>query len=133
MEGGFFEIRLEKIVRLRDTLGCLSGHDTCVLSTGATPPDEGARMLGTVKLGAMAAVLAMVAVALTAGVALAATLIGNDAPNTIVGTADSDLIEGSGGGDALHGQGSADAVYSRDGAFARRWPHRRKGTCGPLG
>src|SRR4028118_1052583 len=72
-------------------------------------------MLKTVKLGAMAAVLAMVAVTLTAGVALAATFIGNASPNTIVGTADSDVIEGRGGGDALHGQGSVDAVYGGDG------------------
>ena len=55
----------------------------------------------TVRLSAMAAVLAMVAIAMTAGVALAATFIGNASPNTIVGTTDSDVMEGRGGGDAL--------------------------------
>ena len=63
-------------------------------------------------LGVMAAVLAMV---LSAGVALAASFIGSDAPNTIVGTAGGDVMEGRGGGDALHGEGSVDAVYGGDG------------------
>ncbi len=53
----------------------------------------------TAKLGATVAVLATVTVALTAGVAMAATFVGNDAPNTIVGTAEGDVIEGRGGGD----------------------------------
>ena len=49
-------------------------------------------------------------VALSAGAALAAELIGNDKPNTIVGTDQNDLIEGKDAGDSLYGKGAKDRV-----------------------
>ena len=40
VEGKFSEVLLEKLVRLGDTPGCLSGHHTCVSSRGTCHPTK---------------------------------------------------------------------------------------------
>jgi hypothetical protein len=55
------------------------------------------------------------ALALSAGTALAATLLGTGAPNTLTGTGGSDVLVGRGGSDDVHGMGGRDALYGGSG------------------
>ena len=61
------------------------------------------------------AVLSALMLALTAGAAFAANLVGDDRPNTIYGTNSADTIDGRGGGDLLVGQGGPDRVIGGSG------------------
>lgn len=54
-------------------------------------------------------------VALGAGAALAANLVGDDGPNRLVGTAENDLLRGRGGNDRLVGGGDSDRLFGGDG------------------
>ena len=61
------------------------------------------------------AVLSALMLAMSAGVALAANLVGNDFANTIYGTNAADSIDGRGGDDLLVGQGGPDRVIGGSG------------------
>lgn len=53
-------------------------------------------------------------VARAAGVAVAATFVGNDRPNTISGANSADFIRGLGGNDTLYGRLGNDRIYGGD-------------------
>jgi Ca2+-binding RTX toxin-like protein len=62
-------------------------------------------------------VVALVAaLMMTAGIALAESLRGDDGSNTIEGTNDSDRIVGLAGDDDLYGLGGADDIFGNGGA-----------------
>ena len=57
-------------------------------------------------------VVALVALMVAGGVALAATLNGDDGPNTLYGTAQADVIRGYGGNDRIYPGNGVDQVYA---------------------
>ena len=61
-------------------------------------------------------VMAVVALVLGSGVALAAVKVGTESQDELFGTGDSDVLYGRGGGDFLEGCGGDDILYGGDGA-----------------
>jgi hypothetical protein len=61
-------------------------------------------------------VVALVALMVAGGVALAETINGDDGPNNLNGTAQPDLIRGYGGNDSISPGDSVDLVYAGRGA-----------------
>ena len=60
--------------------------------------------------------MAVVALVLGGGVALAAVRVGTESQDELSGTGDSDVLYGGGGGDFLEGCGGDDILYGGDGA-----------------
>jgi Ca2+-binding RTX toxin-like protein len=52
---------------------------------------------------------------LASGVALAANIVGNNAPNVLNGTPQADNIAGAGGNDTIRGRGGADRLFADSG------------------
>ncbi len=57
-------------------------------------------------------VVALVALVVAGGVALAETVNGDDGPNTLYGTAQADIIRGYGGNDRIYPGNGVDQVYA---------------------
>ena len=66
-------------------------------------------------LAAFVVTLLLVALVLTGGVALAATIKGDNGPNTLTGTPRADLIRGYGGNDNITGGKGVDRIYAGPG------------------
>src|SRR5829696_6467418 len=81
-------------------------------------PDEAATRDGRdhVRRTTLTLVVALVALMVAGGVALAETINGDDGPNKLNGTAQADVIRGYGGNDEIHPGNGVDQVYAGRGA-----------------
>jgi Ca2+-binding RTX toxin-like protein len=68
----------------------------------------------TRRMSILIAVMGLMVIAF-AGVALAATKIGDAGPNRLVGTAENDTLKGKGGADTLVGRGDSDLLVGGKG------------------
>jgi len=68
-------------------------------------------MATRIRRAVVAVALALLMAACLAGVAWAATLVGNAGDNHLTGTAEKDVIYGMAGGDAIDGRGKADDLH----------------------
>jgi Ca2+-binding RTX toxin-like protein len=75
----------------------------------------GKAMAARIRRAVVAVALALLMVTALAGVAWAATLIGNAGDNNLRGTSEKDVIYGMAGGDAIDGRGKADELHGGSG------------------
>ena len=78
----------------------------------ANKPKKGTKLMRKVTI---IATTVMLMVALSAGAAFAATIVGHPWAETLTGTAKSDTISGMGGGDRLNGKAGDDFLYGNTG------------------